>query len=91
MTNINMVKDMDKFTQFNTATAIGDGKSGLNDAVQQGAMLNMMIQQMQQNQPVTTQVEDIPAKLKQLKDLFDAGIIEDADFQTKKAELLSKL
>jgi membrane protease subunit (stomatin/prohibitin family) len=91
MTNINMVKDMDKFTQFNTATAIGDGKSGLNDAVQQGAMLNMMMQQMQQNQPVTTQVEDIPAKLKQLKDLFDAGIIEDADFQTKKAELLSKL
>lgn len=91
MTNINMVKDMDKFTQFNTATAIGDGKSGLNDAVQQGAMLNMMMQQMQQNQPVTTQTEDIPAKLKQLKDLFDAGIIEEDDFKAKKADLLSKL
>jgi membrane protease subunit (stomatin/prohibitin family) len=90
MTNINMVKDMDKFTQFNTASAIGDGKSGLNDAVQQGAMLNMMMQQMQNQAPVAT-VEDIPAKLKQLKDLFDAGVLDDEEFKTKKADLLSKL
>ncbi|WP_291400621.1 SPFH domain-containing protein [Daejeonella sp.] len=92
MTNINMVKDMDKFTQFNTASAIGDGKSGLNDAVQQGAMLNMMMQQMQQNQPVIAAVaEDIPAKLKQLKDLFDAGVLDEDEFKSKKSDLLSKL
>ena len=90
MTNINMVKDMDKFTQFNTASAIGDGKSGLNDAVQQGAMLNMMMQQMQ-NQAAVAAVEDIPAKLKQLKDLFDAGVLDEEEFKTKKADLLSKL
>jgi membrane protease subunit (stomatin/prohibitin family) len=90
MTNINMVKDMDKFTQFNTASAIGDGKSGLNDAVQQGAMLNMMMQQMQNQAPVAA-VEDIPAKLTQLKDLFDAGVLDDEEFKTKKADLLSKL
>jgi membrane protease subunit (stomatin/prohibitin family) len=92
MTNINMVKDMDKFTQFNTASAIGDGKSGLNDAVQQGAMLNMMMQQMQQNQPViAAATEDIPAKLKQLKDLFDAGVLDEDEFKSKKSDLLSKL
>lgn len=92
MTNINMVKDMDKFTQFNTASAIGDGKSGLNDAVQQGAMLNMMMQQMQQNQPViAAAAEDIPAKLKQLKDLFDAGVLDEDEFKSKKSDLLSKL
>jgi membrane protease subunit (stomatin/prohibitin family) len=91
MTNLNMVKDMDKFTQFNTATAIGDGKSGLNDAVQQGVMMNAMLQQMNQNQANATPSEDIPAKLKQLKDLFDAGILDDDEFKTKKAELIAKL
>lgn len=34
--------------------------------------------------------EDIPAKLKQLKELHDAGMVTDAEFETKKAELLAR-
>ncbi len=36
-------------------------------------------------------VEDIPAKLKQLAELRDSGILTDAEFQAKKTELLSRL
>ncbi len=95
MTNMNMVKDMDKFTRFNTASAIGDGTSGLNDAVQQGAMLNVLMQQMQQSNNPSTQNqnagEDIASKLQKLKSLFDAGLIDETDYKTKKEELLKLL
>ena len=35
--------------------------------------------------------EDIPSKLRQLKELFDQGIINETDFETKKQELLSRM
>jgi hypothetical protein len=35
--------------------------------------------------------EDIPAKLKQLAELRDSGILTEAEFQSKKTELLSRL
>ena len=35
--------------------------------------------------------EDIPSKLRQLKELFDQGIINENDFETKKQELLSRM
>lgn len=89
MTNMNMVNDMEKFTQFNTASAIGDGKSGLNDAVQQGAMLNLMMQQNQQKS--TTSDNDITNKLQKLKTLFDNGLIDDEEYKTKKGELINQL
>ncbi len=92
ITNMNMVTDMDKFARFNTATAIGDGKSGLSDAVQQGAMLNVLMQQMQQQQPQNnTTANDITAKLQQLKTLFEAGLIDEAEYKNKKAEIIEKL
>jgi hypothetical protein len=48
------------------------------------------MQQMQNQTPVAA-VEDIPAKLKQLKDLFDAGVLDEEEFKSKKSDLLSKL
>lgn len=90
ITSMNMVNDMNKFTQFNTASAIGDGKSGLNDAVQQGAMLQVLMQQLQQ-QPQNNTATDITAKLQQLKSLFEAGLIDEAEYKNKKAELIDQL
>lgn len=93
MTNMNMVTDMDKFTKFNTAEAIGQDGTALNagtkDGVMMGVMMNQM-QQMQQNQQPQAK-EDIPAKLKQLKELFDAGVLDEEEFKAKKAELIAKL
>ena len=89
VTGMNMVTDMDKFARFNTANAIGDGKSGLNDAVQQGAMLNVMMNQLQQNQPKAG--DDLSAKLKKLKALFEEGLIDEQEFKQKKAALLEQL
>lgn len=96
MTNMNMVSDMDKFTKFNTAEAIGQQGTGVNEGVKDAAMMAMMMNQMQQmNQqpqtPVAPTTEDIPAKLKQLKELFDAGVLDDDEFKAKKAELIAKM
>ncbi|OJU47944.1 MAG: virion core protein (lumpy skin disease virus) [Bacteroidales bacterium 45-6] len=99
MTNMNMVNDMDKFTKFQTAEAIGQQGTGINQGVQDAAMMAMMMNQMQQmnnqNQqqqnPVTPPHDDIAEKLKKLKGLFDAGLIEEGEFKKKKAELLEKM
>lgn len=90
MTQIDMVKDMDKFTQFNTASAIGNNTTGLSDAVQQGAMLNLMMQQSQQKTPVSND-NDITAKLQKLKLLFENGLIDESEYKDKKIELINQL
>ncbi len=93
MTNMNMVSDMDKFTKFNTANAIGEKGTAINDGVQNAAMLGMMMNQMnntnQQNIPKIE--DDITTKLQKLKSLFDAGLIDEEEFKQKKSELLSQL
>ena len=93
MTNMNMVSDMDKFTKFNTANAIGEKGTAMNDGVQNAAMMGMMMNQMnsqnQQNSPKTE--DDMTAKLQKIKSLFDAGLIDEDEFKQKKTELLSQL
>ena len=93
MTNMNMVSDMDKFTKFNTANAIGEKGTAMNDGVQNAAMMGMMMNQMnnqnQQNSPKTE--DDMTAKLQKIKSLFDAGLIDEDEFKQKKSELLSQL
>lgn len=89
ITNMNMVTDMDKFTKFNTANAIGQEGSALNDGVQSAMMMATMMNQMQQNQPKPQ--TDIKEKLKTLKDLFDGGLIDEAEYKSKKETLLNEL
>lgn len=89
MTNMNMVNDMDKFTIFNTAQAIGTANSGLNDAVQQGAMLNLMRQP--NNQKSTNNSNDITTKLQKLKSLFENSLIDEEEYKIKKNDLLNQL
>lgn len=98
VTNMNMVTDMDKYTRFTTATAIGQQGTSLNDATQQaaamGIVLNTLNQQVannqQQSQPQnsTPPADDLAGKLQKLKGLFDAGLIDEGEYKAKKEELL---
>ncbi len=99
ITNMNMVDDMDKYTRFNTANAIGEKGTALHDATQQGLAMGMMMQQAQQMQQQQAQQGAAPppaggdttARLQQLKAWFDTGLIDEEEYKTKKAELLNKL
>lgn len=94
MTNMNMVMDMDKFTKFNTASAIGQPSTAANDGTQNAIMAGMMMNQMQQMNQQNNSTEaptDISAKLLQLKKIFEEGLIDAEEFKNKKADLLSKM
>ncbi|MBX7226663.1 MAG: SPFH domain-containing protein [Chitinophagales bacterium] len=103
MTTMNMVGDMSKFTQFQTATSIEKaaenegGGAGAGVGIGAGfAMGNLMSQNMnQQNQVNQNQVvqskDDIMKMLKDLGELKNAGILTEEEFDTKKKELLAKL
>lgn len=89
ITNMNMVNDMDKFTKFNTAEAIGKKGTAQNEATTNAMAMGIMMNQMQQqNQP---QQEDITEKLQKLKTLFENGLIDETEYKTKKAALIDKL
>ncbi len=93
-----MVTDMEKFKQFSVINAIGTPGTGLNQGVHEAAMLGMVmnsVQNTQQNNPPATNdhkdENDIPSRLKKLKDLFDGGLIDEQEYKSKKAELIEKL
>ncbi len=88
ITNMNMVSDMDKFTKFNTAQAIGEKGTALNEATTNAIAMGMMMNKVQHvNQPP----DDITAKLQKLKTLFESGLIDEAEYKAKKADLIDKL
>lgn len=89
ITNMNMVTDMDKFTKFNQAQAIGEKGTALNEATTNAMAMGMMMNQMQQQQ-VPAQ-DDVMAKLQKLKLMFENELIDESEYKTKKAELLEKL
>lgn len=94
ITNMNMVVDMDKFTKFNTANAIGEKGTALNDATQNAMAMGMMMNQIQQQsnlQAPILDVDDITSKLQKLKVLFENGLIDETEYKAKKADLITKL
>lgn len=92
ITNMNMVADMDKYTRFNTAQAIGEKGTALNEATTNAMAMGLMMNQAQQAQAgLQPQQEDITAKLQKLKTLFENGLIDESEYKTKKAELIDKL
>ncbi|NML21884.1 SPFH domain-containing protein [Pseudoflavitalea sp. G-6-1-2] len=94
VTGMNMVKDIDKYTKFNTANAIGEAGNALNDATQQAVAMSVMMNQLQaqQAQQAAPQAQpDITTRLQKLKSLFDAGLIDEAEYKSKKEELLKEL
>lgn len=88
ITNMNMVTDMDKFTKFNTANAIGQQGTAVNEGIANGMMAGIMMNQIQQN--LQTSQDDITVKLQKLKTLFENGLIDEAEYKQKKAELIDK-
>ncbi len=89
ITSMNMVTDMDRFTKFNTAQAIGEKGTVLNDAAANAMAMGIMMSQAQQSQPSPSQ-EDIAVKLQKLKTLFESGLIDEEEYKMKKAALLEK-
>lgn len=94
VTNMNMVSDMDAFLKFNQATALGKEGTAMSDAAQQGAamayMMATMNAQKQEAKPAEKS-DDPEAKLRQLKTLYDGGLIDADEYKAKKADILSKL
>ncbi|RZJ78639.1 MAG: SPFH domain-containing protein [Flavobacterium sp.] len=90
ITNMNMVTDMDKFSKFNTANAIGQKGTALNDATQNAMAMGIMMNQMQQNNQQPAQ-DDVSARHQKLKTLFENGLIDETEYKAKKAELIDKL
>lgn len=96
VTNMNMIGDMERFQKFNTAIAIGNDRStassGIQDGVAMGMMMGAMQQQMKENQattpPAQPAADDVTTKLQKLKTLFDNGLIDEAEYKTKKAQIL---
>lgn len=91
ITNMNMVTDMDKFTRFSTAQAIGQQGTVANEGTTSGMIAGMMMNQMQQQMNVPAAQEDITAKLQKLKILFESGLIDETEYKAKKTELIDKL
>jgi membrane protease subunit (stomatin/prohibitin family) len=101
--SMGMMGDMNKFAQYQTATAIplaaqnegGLGGIGASLAAGLGVgqmMAGVMNQTVAATQPPTTLVvEDPSAKLGQLKGLLDQGLITPSDYDSAKAEVLKKL
>ena len=58
-------------------------------------ILNLLTSELQQYNKVSSQTvsssDDIPAQIKKLADLKDAGILSESEFQEKKTELLAKM
>ena len=91
ITNMNMVTDMDKFTRFSTAQAIGQQGTVANEGTTSGMIAGMMMNQMQQQMNPPAAQDDITAKLQKLKTLFESGLIDETEYKAKKTELIDKL
>ncbi|MDR2210674.1 MAG: SPFH domain-containing protein [Spirochaetaceae bacterium] len=90
ISSMNMVGDMKRYTEFQTAQAIGNKNSALHAAVQQGAAMGLVVNHLQaagaQNSGDT-----LEAKLQKLKGLFEKGLIDEGEYRAKKGELLADL
>ena len=107
-TEMNMLGDMNQFTQFQVASSIPDAAKqpggmaglgmGMGVGMQMGGQMMGQIAGAQAANPPqaaaaagATAGDDVMSKLTQLKKLLDAGLIEKAEFDEKKKDLLSKL
>jgi membrane protease subunit (stomatin/prohibitin family) len=93
VTGMNMVTDMDKFSKFSIATAIGNENNGMADVTRQGLAMGM-IMNINPSASLPQKAgpgEDISERLKNLKELFNRQLITDAEYVAKKEELLKLL
>jgi len=96
ISSMNMISDMNKFQQFNTAIAISKEGHPVQNSIQDSAAIGIMMQgMMQQNQTQQNQThqnsntsETVVDKLKKLKEIYDLGFINESEYELKKAELI---
>ncbi len=98
MTNMNMVDDMQKFSQFQQAEAIEKAAEnpggGAGEGIGMGmgfGMAQMMMNQQQQKESKAQSRQEILDTLRQLGELKEAGILTEEEFEAKKKELLARL
>jgi membrane protease subunit (stomatin/prohibitin family) len=91
VSSMNMVDDMKRFTEFQTARAIGDKDAAMHAAVQQGAMIGIVLNHLQSaGTDGREDGEALEARLQKLKDLFAKGLIDEGEYKAKKADLLAE-
>ena len=101
-TSMGLLGDMGKYTQFQAAQAIekaaSNPGSGAGDGMGLGAGLAMgqamaaaMGGAQNQAQAPAAPQNDLAARLGKLKSLLDSGLIDQADFDARKAEILSEI
>jgi membrane protease subunit (stomatin/prohibitin family) len=102
--SMNMVGDLNKYAQFQAARSISIAAANEGGAAGAGAGLGAGVAIGQamanalsgaanggQNAPAAASTEDVTALLEKLHDLMTKGILSQAEFEAKKAELLKKL
>ncbi|MBO9728712.1 MAG: SPFH domain-containing protein [Chitinophaga sp.] len=91
-TGMNMITDMNKYTQFSMANAMSQENTAMANAAQQAMAMGIIL-----NQAKTSAVEpgpppeDVTSRLQKLKHLFEAGLINDNEYTVKKEALLKLL
>ncbi len=98
---MNMVGDLGKYTQYQVANAIPvaaaneGGVAGAGAGLGAGIAMGQAMAAAMTQTPAAAQAaqapEDIPALLEKLHELTTKGILSQAEFEAKKAELLKKL
>jgi membrane protease subunit (stomatin/prohibitin family) len=101
VSSMHMVGDLNKYAQFQTADSIAtaaanpSGVAGAGAGLGAGiAMGQMMINHMNagtDHPPINTTAEDPFQLLEKLGDLLQKGILTQAEFDSKKTEILSKI
>lgn len=92
VTGMNMIDDMDKFQRFNTALATGDTRTAAGAGAQEGVAMGMMLGQMNATPAApATAAADPMEKLAKLKQMFDADLITEQEYSTKKAAILEEM
>jgi len=99
--SMGMMGDMAKYTQYQVASSIPlaaqneGGMAGIGANLAAGAVMGQAMAQAMKptpaEVPLAQAVGDPAARLGQLKTLLDQGLIQQADYDTAKAEILKKL
>ncbi|MDR3479278.1 MAG: SPFH domain-containing protein [Burkholderiaceae bacterium] len=99
--SMGMMGDMAKYTQYQAASAIPlaaqneGGMAGIGANLAVGAVMGQAMAQAMKpasaEAPAAVAAPDPAARLGQLKTLLDQGLIQQADYDTAKAEILKKL
>ena len=87
-----MVDDVEKLQKFQTAKAIWQENSTVNNAVKDWAAVGILMASMIENQKSDKKAEDESfEKLQKLKNLFENWLIDGDEYKAKKANILENL